>query len=1298
MLCTHVARVCAVLCRLLAGCPLIGWLAAARVWLAVDFLHPKDASLSDKSGAVSGKLRIVKPVAAQPRRSHSRRQPSSFASSASLSSSALLSQSASSLVDSLSLTSTSTFPAAYTAPASPKQHTRRSVSSSALPSPGHTSAAVAAASAAVSATATTASHSSPAHQRAHTAEELSSPSPPAQPSTPRRDSTSSRSSTPPQSPSSADTPIRSTPPPTVRKLARADHDSSDSGHEADTTKRMNCHPDGDGEREGGEHGEEEGLRSAKEKQRLEEGEEESEELTNTTLADASLPESEDGDERRKRRQGGGGDGGAGGGDGGSGGGSRSNNDSANDTTDAINDILSFMRQSILSLSPAASASSSRLTIEQLNELSASALLALYKTVLSPVLSAHSEVTQLREEVSALRVHVKEAELGGLKECKRQVEKTKAELEAKYSDELHRLKDKQQRDKKASKDSSRHRRSGGEKLRSNVNVTASASIGSAATVASGSRHNTTLANVSYINQSLSFHEMSIDPTLSLTTDMLEPRTVTFTLSALDLATHSPQSNVTLALFSSRLASHSLWNFVGQTESRLPSSTAATALTFDRRLVMRDVKTWHARDKLRVSMYWVAVQKAGGEERKEMMGQVECDTYKLFTAFSSQSQPQQSVAWESLKAQETTDAIQGYSVRQLCVPLVDEHGLQCGSTRLLLNAHIAPPLTCDSYPPSPERVKRAGRGGALHLGSSLNLSLINDSLSHFNHSLAAPSFIENEPLSPIYPTKHSDGRRASSSKQRTAALDRTQRESETSVGTDTTARPGGAGNHSAATQCETVSAVECGAQTDTPVDVQRVYRDAGTMTDQAAVQAKPALSTCTQQPLSIEPSLTIVTGLEAAGVVSGGGAGGHSSCDNSPVVFHQESSACSSSSPSSPHHPSSACSSTTSSPTSSAAVPLPSAAVLLPTAASPLQATLMTLSAALSVPFPLPQAKLSNACQQSLHRILGLLRRQYSSSLQWFLDTAATAPAPSTAVPAASAKPSNKGGSGLLGTMSGASGMGGSGSAGGVKPTWNPSINPAAPSRLLSSIRLHSHWQPDSSVTSCSHCQSNFTLLKRKHHCRLCGSTACDECSKKCVELAELGLPGLQRVCDVCEMVWTAGKGLKAMGMPVVLLDVPVAAVARDDDCQPTHSKAAARPQPAAGKISKRSSDDGKQAKLAPHHDDELNVTASTKPQPIAQSSLAAIGAHTSQAAAHTTPTLARTARVRATPGKRLTEKEAAAAVAVTPAGLRRVTRSAAKENANVNVPPAIPEATPRRADKAKLAHAAPAAVTARTGRA
>ncbi|KAF2815912.1 FYVE-domain-containing protein [Mytilinidion resinicola] len=38
-----------------------------------------------------------------------------------------------------------------------------------------------------------------------------------------------------------------------------------------------------------------------------------------------------------------------------------------------------------------------------------------------------------------------------------------------------------------------------------------------------------------------------------------------------------------------------------------------------------------------------------------------------------------------------------------------------------------------------------------------------------------------------------------------------------------------------------------------------------------------------------------------------------------------------------------------------------------------------------------------------------------------------------------------------------------------------------------------WQPDSEVTQCPVCSSNFTFFTRKHHCRKCGRVVCARCS-------------------------------------------------------------------------------------------------------------------------------------------------------------------------------------------------------------
>lgn len=57
-----------------------------------------------------------------------------------------------------------------------------------------------------------------------------------------------------------------------------------------------------------------------------------------------------------------------------------------------------------------------------------------------------------------------------------------------------------------------------------------------------------------------------------------------------------------------------------------------------------------------------------------------------------------------------------------------------------------------------------------------------------------------------------------------------------------------------------------------------------------------------------------------------------------------------------------------------------------------------------------------------------------------------------------------------------------------------------------------WAKDSDVSNCSACEIQFTLAKRKHHCRMCGSIYCASCSEGRIKLPSNPKPA--RVCDNC----------------------------------------------------------------------------------------------------------------------------------------------------------------------------------------
>ncbi|XP_076148689.1 RUN and FYVE domain-containing protein 1 isoform X2 [Alosa pseudoharengus] len=57
-----------------------------------------------------------------------------------------------------------------------------------------------------------------------------------------------------------------------------------------------------------------------------------------------------------------------------------------------------------------------------------------------------------------------------------------------------------------------------------------------------------------------------------------------------------------------------------------------------------------------------------------------------------------------------------------------------------------------------------------------------------------------------------------------------------------------------------------------------------------------------------------------------------------------------------------------------------------------------------------------------------------------------------------------------------------------------------------------WLKDDEATQCKQCQKEFSISRRKHHCRNCGDIYCSNCSSN--ELALPSYPKPVRVCDIC----------------------------------------------------------------------------------------------------------------------------------------------------------------------------------------
>ena len=48
--------------------------------------------------------------------------------------------------------------------------------------------------------------------------------------------------------------------------------------------------------------------------------------------------------------------------------------------------------------------------------------------------------------------------------------------------------------------------------------------------------------------------------------------------------------------------------------------------------------------------------------------------------------------------------------------------------------------------------------------------------------------------------------------------------------------------------------------------------------------------------------------------------------------------------------------------------------------------------------------------------------------------------------------------------------------------------------VASAKAKGSWVPDREAASCTKCGAKFTVLRRRHHCRLCGGIFCASCSE------------------------------------------------------------------------------------------------------------------------------------------------------------------------------------------------------------
>jgi serine/threonine protein kinase len=62
--------------------------------------------------------------------------------------------------------------------------------------------------------------------------------------------------------------------------------------------------------------------------------------------------------------------------------------------------------------------------------------------------------------------------------------------------------------------------------------------------------------------------------------------------------------------------------------------------------------------------------------------------------------------------------------------------------------------------------------------------------------------------------------------------------------------------------------------------------------------------------------------------------------------------------------------------------------------------------------------------------------------------------------------------------------------------------------------NAEWETDRDVNRCRTCQRDFSLLRRRHHCRNCGRVFCHDCSDKVCPIPDSTYRAAERVCNEC----------------------------------------------------------------------------------------------------------------------------------------------------------------------------------------
>ena len=80
--------------------------------------------------------------------------------------------------------------------------------------------------------------------------------------------------------------------------------------------------------------------------------------------------------------------------------------------------------------------------------------------------------------------------------------------------------------------------------------------------------------------------------------------------------------------------------------------------------------------------------------------------------------------------------------------------------------------------------------------------------------------------------------------------------------------------------------------------------------------------------------------------------------------------------------------------------------------------------------------------------------------------------------------------------------------------NNNLNMNQRSLAENQILMPPVWVPDELASVCTACSVQFTLIRRRHHCRNCGRIYCNNCCNYFIPLIHYGFVKPVRVCNIC----------------------------------------------------------------------------------------------------------------------------------------------------------------------------------------